>query len=81
MQALCGVLTDKALALGKGGIEDCYIAKGDVGGGDVETVQVTKSAVLEAGNLYLGFRVKVREDFTGQEVFLKTDYVGTGESG
>lgn len=78
VQALGGLLTDKVLALGKGRIEYRYIAKGDVGGGHVETVQVTKSAFLEAGNLHFCLRVEVREDFTGQEVFFKTDYVGTG---
>lgn len=78
VQALGGVLTDKALALGERGVEDRHIAKGNVGGGDVETVQVTKPTILETSNFYFGFGMKVRENFAGQEVFFKADYFGTG---
>ena len=59
-------------------VENRHIAKGNVGSGDVETVQVTKPAILETGNFYFGFGVKVRENFAGQEVFFKADYFGTG---
>lgn len=78
VQALCSLLTDKVLAPGKGRVEYGHIAKGNVGRGEVKMIQVTKSAILKAGNTHFCLRMEVREDFAGQQVFFITDYLRMG---